>query len=42
MSSWEDHEEMIDDQYLIESIEEDQKLAEGDFDDDENEPEDEE
>ena len=26
MSSWEDHEEMIDDQYLMESIEEDQKL----------------
>ena len=25
MSSWEDHQEMIDDQYLIESIEEDQK-----------------
>jgi len=34
MSSWEDHEEMIDDQYLMESIEEDQKLAEGDADDD--------
>ena len=30
MSSWEDHEEMIDDQYLMESIEEDQKLAEDD------------
>jgi hypothetical protein len=29
MSSWEDHEEMIDDQYLMESIEEDQKLADG-------------
>ena len=28
MSSWEDHEQMIDDQYLMESIEEDQKLAE--------------
>jgi len=26
MSSWEDHQEMIDDQYLTESIEEDQKL----------------
>ena len=25
MSSWEDHQEMIDDQYLMESIEEDQK-----------------
>lgn len=25
-SSWEDHEEMIDDQYLMESIEEDQLL----------------
>jgi len=34
MSSWEDHEEMIDDQYLMESIEEDQKLAEDDADDD--------
>jgi hypothetical protein len=34
MSSWEDHQEMIDDQYLMESIEEDQKLAEGDSDDD--------
>ena len=32
MSSWEDHEEMIDDQYLMESIEEDQKLAEDDLD----------
>ena len=32
MSSWEDHEQMIDDQYLMESIEEDQKLAEGDAD----------
>ena len=30
MSSWEDHEQMIDDQYLMESIEEDQKLAEDD------------
>jgi hypothetical protein len=29
MSSWEDHEEMIDDQYLMESIEEDQKLEAG-------------
>jgi hypothetical protein len=26
VSSWEDHQEMIDDQYLMESIEEDQKL----------------
>jgi hypothetical protein len=26
MSSWEDHQEMIEDQYLMESIEEDQKL----------------
>ena len=26
MSSWEDHQEMIDDEYLMESIEEDQKL----------------
>jgi hypothetical protein len=33
MSSWEDHQEMIDDQYLMESIEEDQKLANGDRDD---------
>ena len=42
MSSWEDHEEMIDDQYLMESIEEDQKVAEGDADDDdENESEEE-
>ena len=45
MSSWEDHEEMIDDQYLMESIEEDQKLEagssevddEGHDDDDESE-----
>jgi hypothetical protein len=45
MSSWDDHEELIDDQYLMESIEEDQKVAEGDADDDdddENESEDEE
>ena len=34
MSSWEDHEEMIDDQYLMESIEEDQKLADGDLNED--------
>ena len=27
MSTWEDHQEMIDDQYLMESIEEDQKQA---------------
>ena len=40
MSSWEDHEEMIDDQYLMESIEEDQKSAEGDISDDEIELED--
>jgi hypothetical protein len=33
MSSWEDHQEMIDDQYLMESIEEDQKLDNGDRDD---------
>ena len=37
MSSCEDHQEMIDDQYLMESIEEDQKL-----DSDEEELEDEE
>jgi hypothetical protein len=37
MSSWEDHEQMIEDQYLMESIEEDQKLAEGDLDEDEEE-----
>jgi hypothetical protein len=36
MSSWEDHEQMIDDQYLMESIEEDQKL-EDDEDEDEEE-----
>lgn len=35
MSSWEDHEQMIDDQYLMESIEEDQKLAEDDEEDEE-------
>ena len=40
MSSWEDHEEMIDDQYLMESIEEDQKLAESDLSAEENESED--
>jgi hypothetical protein len=34
MSSWEDHEQMIDDQYLMESIEEDQKLADGDLNED--------
>jgi hypothetical protein len=34
MTSWEDHEEMIDDQYLMESIEEDQKLADGVIDED--------
>jgi hypothetical protein len=32
MSSFEDHEELIDDQYLMESIEEDQKIEAGDFD----------
>jgi hypothetical protein len=38
MSSWEDHQEMIDDQYLTESIEEDQKLDSGeeDFEDEED------
>jgi hypothetical protein len=43
MSSWEDHQEMIDDQYLMESIEDDQKLetvaSEGGEDDDELEDE---
>ena len=39
MSSWEDHEQVIDDQYLMESIEEDQKLAEDDEDVDEDEEE---
>ena len=37
MSSWEDHEQMIDDQYLMESIEEDQKLEAGDNDEEEDE-----
>ena len=37
MSSWEDHEQMIDDQYLMESIEEDQKLDAGDIDEEEDE-----
>jgi hypothetical protein len=37
MSSWEDHEQMIDDQYLMESIEVDQKQAEGEFDESEDE-----
>jgi hypothetical protein len=36
MSSWEDHEQMIDDQYLMESIEEDQKIEEGDLDEEED------
>ena len=36
MSSWEDNEQMIDDQYLMESIEEDQKLEEGDLDEEED------
>jgi hypothetical protein len=37
MSSWEDHQEMIDNQYLMESIEEDQKRDndEEDFEDEE-------
>ncbi len=30
MSSWEDHQEMIDGQCLMESIEEDQKFDKGD------------
>jgi hypothetical protein len=42
MSSWEDHEQMIDDQYLMESIEEDQKLADGDLDEEDEDVEDEE
>jgi hypothetical protein len=42
MSSWEDHEEMIDDQYLMESIEEDQKLADSDLDEEDEDFEDEE
>ena len=42
MSSWEDHEQMIDDQYLMESIEEDQKLADCIVDEDEEDLEDEE
>ncbi len=42
MSSWEDHEQMIDDQYLMESIEEDQKLADGDLDEEDEDYEDEE
>jgi hypothetical protein len=37
MSSWEDHEQMIDDQYLMESIEEDQKLEGSDLEEDEEE-----
>jgi hypothetical protein len=37
MSSWEDHERMIDYQYLMESIEEDQKLEDGSLDEDEDE-----
>ena len=37
MSSWEDHEQMIDDQYLMESIEEDQKLEVGDLNEEEDE-----
>jgi len=42
MSSWEDHEQMIDDQYLMESIEEDQKLADSDLDEEDEDVEDEE
>ena len=42
MSSWEDHQEMIDDQYLMESIEEDQKLADSDLDEEDEDFEDEE
>jgi len=42
MSSWEDHEELIDDQCLMESIEEDQKLADGDLDEEDEDFEDEE
>jgi hypothetical protein len=42
MSSWEDHEQMIDDQYLMESIEEDQKLADRDLDEEDEDFEDEE
>ena len=39
MSSFEDHQEMIDDQYLMESIEEDEKLDsdEEDIEDEERE-----
>jgi hypothetical protein len=37
MSSWEDHEEMIDDQYLMESIEEDQNGKEESLEEDEEE-----
>ena len=36
MSSWEDHEQMIDDQYLMESIEEDQKLEAGESETDDD------
>ena len=42
MTSWDDHQKMIDDQYLMESIEEDQKVADGRADDDEVESEEEE
>ncbi len=38
MSSWEDHQEMIDDQYLMESIEEDQKQAADEADEVDDEP----
>lgn len=37
MNSWEDHEQMIDDQYLMESIEEDQKQEDGHLEEDEEE-----
>jgi hypothetical protein len=37
MSSWGDHEQMIDDQYLMESIEEDHKIDDGDLDEEEDE-----
>jgi hypothetical protein len=37
MSSWDDHEQLIDDQYLMESIEEDQKAEEGSLEEDEEE-----
>ena len=42
MSSWNDHEQMIDDQYLMESIEEDQRPSDCAICDDEDESEDDE